>query len=142
MAAPTLLQDMMRRPGMYFSPVEFDSVIAFLQGFNLACHGGALLGFREWLVVRLGNGNNLCWSALVLELAFPEAENPREQLLQTDGQKQAVRVLFSLLNEFMETISKPVGHREIFLRYQTWLMRQDWYVPSSPDYLADPTSPG
>src|SRR5436190_48179 len=101
MSLPTVLDHMRKQPGMYFPRVEFDLVAAFINGFNAAIHGGLLLGFRQWLIVRLGHGNNLPWDALVLRLTFPEAESLGGQLLQGDNQKRAVESLFDLLDAFL-----------------------------------------
>jgi hypothetical protein len=138
MPLPYALQQMIRRPEMYFTPLGFDVGVAFLQGFDLACNGGVLLGFREWLIVRLGSGNNLAWSELVLRCTFPDAENPSQRLLQPGGQQHAVALLFGLLEEFYQERDTPQGLRRIYLRYQRWLQDQEWYGSSSPDYLADP----
>jgi hypothetical protein len=141
MALPHALQQMTKRPGMYLCPIEFDVAAAFIQGFDLASGGGVLVGFREWLVVKLGYGNNLAWSELVLRLAFPNAESPRQCLLQGGEQKRAVELLFRLLEEFWQEREAPHGLRRIYLRYQEWLQRQDWYGPTSPDYVADTANP-
>lgn len=137
LALPHLLQQVKRCPGMYLSAVDFDMATALLVGFDLANFGGVLIGFREWLIVKLGYGNNLSWRLLILCVVFPDAENPRQQLHQPRAQDRAVEALFSLLEEFWEEKEAPNGLRRIFLRYQEWLQRQDWYEPSSPDYIAD-----
>jgi hypothetical protein len=126
---------------MYLSLVEFDVAAAFIQGFDLASNGGALVGFREWLVVKLGYGNNLAWSESALRLAFPDAEAPRQCLLQSGEQKRAVELLFRLLEEFWQEREAPHGLRRIYLKYQAWLQRQDWYGPKSPDYFAGASNP-
>ncbi len=142
MALPHALQEVIKRPGIYLYPVEFDVAAAFIQGFDVASSGGTLVGFREWLVVRLGYGNNLAWSESALRLAFPDAEFPRQCLLQSGEQKRAVELLFGLLEEFWQEREAPHGLLRIYLRYQAWLQRQDLYGPTSPDYFADPSDPG
>ncbi|HWY87735.1 MAG TPA: hypothetical protein VNX28_13470 [Gemmataceae bacterium] len=140
MSLPSLLENVKKRPGMYFPKVEFDVVAAFITGFNLAGNGGLLLGFRQWLIVKLGYGNNLAWDALVLRLTFPEIESSSTQLLaQSENQKRAVESLFGLIETFLEERDATDGLRKIFLRYEGWLKRQDWYVPSSPQWIADDT---
>jgi hypothetical protein len=103
----------------------------------MASHGGLLAGFREWLIVKLGCGNNLSWCALVLELTFPDAESPRQQLLHNGSQERAVRSLFELLEEFWQERETPDGLRRIYLAYQEWLQHQDWYGPSSPQWVPE-----
>jgi len=136
MAVSYVLEHVMKHPSMYFSPVEFDVAAAFIQGFNLAGSGGLLVGFREWLIVKLGDGNNLTWGALVLRLAFPDAETPRQHLLRSGEQKRAVEFLFGLLQEFWQERESHGGLRRIYVKYQEWLQHQDWYGPSSPDWIA------
>jgi hypothetical protein len=120
---------------MYFYKVEFDVVAAFIKGFDLAMTGGLLVGFREWLVVKLGYANNWPWEGLVLRLTFPETESARSQLPQAENQQRAVESLFGLLEAFLQEREAPDGLRRIFLRYETWLRQQDWYGPSSPQWL-------
>jgi hypothetical protein len=123
------------------SPVEFDVVAAFLQGFHAATCGGLLEGFREWLVVKLDHGSNVAWSQLALNLAFPDAASPRHCLSENGGQQRAVEVLFGLLEEYWQAKESLHGLRGIYVKYQQWLQRQDWYGPSSPDYIASETRP-
>jgi hypothetical protein len=137
MSLPAVLENVKKHPGMYVYKVEFDSVAAFIDGFNLATNGGLLVGFREWLIVKLGYGDNLAWPALALRLAFPEAESPASQLLHADNQKRAVAALFEFLEAFLQEREAPDGLRRLFLGYEAWLRRQDWYRPSSPGWIAD-----
>jgi len=141
MPLPQSLERVRQHPGMYLSPVEFDVVAAFLQGFHVATCSGLLEGFREWLVVKLGHGSNLAWSQLALHLAFPDAPSPRQRLSEHGGQQHAVEVLFRLLEEYWQAKESPQGLRRIFVDYQHWIQRQDWYGPSSPDYVASETGP-
>jgi hypothetical protein len=134
---PYLLQQVMQNPGMFFSPVEFDVASAFIQGVNLSSSGGVLVGFREALITKLGYGNNLIWSELALRLIFPGDECPRLRLVEGGNQKRAVQLLFELLEDFWRERESPQGLRTIYLKYQTWLKHQDWYGPSSPDYVAE-----
>src|SRR5439155_10334091 len=85
MGLPQQIDHFIKRPTMYVPSLDFDAVAGFFQGFDVATYGGLLTGFREWLIVRLGYANNLAWTQLVLRLAFPDAESPRQKLLQDDG---------------------------------------------------------
>jgi hypothetical protein len=137
MGLPPALNNVKMRLGMYFPKIEFNAVAAFVDGFNLATNGGLLVGFREWLVVRLGYGNNLRWEGLVLRLTFPETESPGGQLHRTDNQNRAVQSLFTLLEAFLQERESADSLRRIFLRYEGWLKRQDWYGPTSPQWIAN-----
>ena len=136
MSLPPALENVKKHPGMYFPKVEFDVVAAFINGFNLATHGGLLVGFREWLIVRLDYGNNWTWDGLILRLTFPEAESVHSELLENDNQKRSVESLFALLETFLQERESPNGLRRIFVRYGEWLKRQDWYGPSAPQWIA------
>ncbi|MCB5912351.1 hypothetical protein [Streptomyces pinistramenti] len=41
---------------------------ALVLGVDTGSSGGMLVGLREWLIVRLGHGDNLVWVALVRHL--------------------------------------------------------------------------
>jgi len=85
---------------MYLWGERYDVAVAFIDGFDLACEGGVLIGLREWLVPKVGSGNNIVWGGLVLDLAFPTAESPTAELEKDGGHKRAVEFLFALLREF------------------------------------------
>jgi hypothetical protein len=137
MATPNDLRRALSRPGVHIPAVEFDMIVAFIQGFDLASNGGALAGFREWLIVKLGVGNNLAWSGLVLRSAFPDSDAPRKCLLQENGHKQAIAQLIELLDSFWQLTESPDGLRRIYLRYEAWLKTQEWYGPSSPQWIEE-----
>jgi hypothetical protein len=124
---------------MYLQEPTYASVSALILGYDLANEGGVLIGFREWLIARLGLGNNLTWSVLVLHAAFPNATNPQETVRSSrDADKQAIETLFELVAEFDHTRSAPDGLRKIFLDYEAWLRRQSWYTPKSPHWIDCP----
>ena len=95
-----------------------------------------LVGFREWLITKLGDGNNLSWPALVSHLAFLGAESLR-QPLQIRGHGPGVDLLFRLLEEFWQKREAPDGLCQIYLKYHEWLRTQEWYGPSFPGFIAD-----
>ena len=45
MALPEAVTHFIKRPGMYVPSVEFNNVVSFLQGYNLAMNGALLGGF-------------------------------------------------------------------------------------------------
>ncbi len=139
MALPFVLQQVIKRPGMYLPVVEFDVAAGLIQGFDLASSGGLLVGFREWLVLKLGYGNNLAWPGLVFRLAFPDSASCQHPI-PGEQQKCAVDSLFGLLEEFWQERESDHGLRRIYLRYQEWLKCQDWYEPGSPDWIEEEAS--
>lgn len=127
---------------MYVQDPTYAAVSALILGYDLANEGSALLGFREWLITRLGTGNNLAWPALVLHAAFADAVNPQEAVRAIPGaEKLAIDTLFGLVAEFDCLRSGPDGLRRIFLDYETWLRRQSWYTPNSPHWVECPAFP-
>jgi hypothetical protein len=135
MGLPPLLEEVRKRPAMFLSKVDFDVLAGFLEGYHLAGNGGLLVGFREWLIVKLGYGNNLTWPGLVLRLLFPGAESPGKCHLESNDQQRAVEFLFELLEEYWRERQAYDGMRRIFLQYEEWLKQQDWYGPESPQYI-------
>lgn len=115
-----LFQNVRERTGMYFVEQTYASVSAFVLGFDAACEGGVLTGFREWLVMRVGTGSNLSWPALVLHAAFPDERNPQGAVKGAPAQRKAIDTLFDLIAEFDETRTKHDGLQEIFVAYQVW----------------------
>ena len=106
------------RPGMYVSEETYPVISAFVQGYDQACEGGVLVGFREWIITSLGYGDNLHWAALVLHVAFPASSPPRDELLQGPQQhRHAIDTLFRLIAEFEEVRSKHGGLNSVFLAY-------------------------
>jgi hypothetical protein len=129
-----LFENVGKRPGMYLHDPKFDAAVGFVDGFNAACDGTALLGLHEWLVAKLGFGNNLAWSALVRELLM---EQERAHSTE-DLEARLVRGLFAILVEFLKERRSPNGLRTIFLRYDAWLRSQEWYTPGSPSWISMP----
>src|SRR5690349_12307950 len=48
-----------KRPGMYGLDGSFGQFTAYLNGMDAGTDGRALAGFREWLVMRFDDGDNL-----------------------------------------------------------------------------------
>jgi hypothetical protein len=128
---------------MYLSNVSYETVVAFVEGYDLALHGGFLVGFREWLIVKFDDGNNLSWSALVLSLMglVGERSPAPAEVKSAEGQSAAIAFLFDTLDRFRDEREAPSGLRRIYRNYENWLTRQDWYSPMSPDWIPDPKQP-
>jgi hypothetical protein len=110
---------------------SFDSVVAFVNGYDCASNGTFLLGFREWLIVRLSAGNNLSWIALVRRLT----DRPRESANEVDEGTRALFCFFDALELFFRERDSPNGYRKIFASYESWLKNQSWYDSSSPIWI-------
>ena len=123
-----------RRPGMYVGSESFDSVSAWVDGFDMGRSGGVLVGFKEWLTVRADGGNNLAWTALVRLLAGgdPDTWTSLEN-------RKAVDLMFALIEAFARERAKR-GLRAVLHDYQRWLWKQSWYDAKRPDWIAPPRS--
>jgi len=134
MTLPLALQKFRERPLMYISNETFGEVVAFISGFDVASHGGTLGGFREWLIVKFDGGNNLSWSALVLD-CFALQQPGAGKLVTASDNLAAIAYLFETLDQFMNEQRTPEGVRRVYVRYQQWLRRQSWYGPKSVDWI-------
>jgi hypothetical protein len=112
---------------MYVVPATIETVLAYARGVDTGT--GCLTGFREWLVVRFDDGNNLAWEVLVKMVLEKESiEEPK-----------AVARLGSLLAEFQDfTTDGRSSHTDltrVYLRYHAWLLNRSWYRPGFPGYM-------
>ena len=73
--------------GMYVSPGSLENVFAYLTGLDTAT--GCLTGFREWLLPRFEDGNNLTWPGVAQMLlasesvAVPERGQSTSKIIRT-----------------------------------------------------------
>lgn len=132
----SLFENIRMRTGMYLQEETYAAAAAFVLGYDMAAQGGVLIGFREWLIARLGAGNSFTWTALVLHLAFPGQSDPQAALQSTAAaQRHAIDTLFRLIAEFDDDRSAPDGLRRIYFEYEQWLQKQEWYGPGSPGWV-------
>lgn len=137
MTLPSVLADVRARPGMYLPATTYEAAVAFVLGYDAAINGGLLWAFREWLICKVGDGNNLSWPSLVLELVGKtSSSDSRTQLRALDDHRTAIDALFGIISEFLEDRDRANGVRQIYAAYENWLRSQDWYDPSSPDWIS------
>ncbi|MFI4849313.1 MAG: hypothetical protein ACIAZJ_09470 [Gimesia chilikensis] len=134
MELPYEIEMMLTRPGMCLSEVSYDSAVAYLMGANMNCHGGILHGFQEWLMIKIDISTNLMWSELVLHFALPNSASPRDELGQLSDHKPLIAFLHQMLKEFWDERNEK-GLRIIYLNYEKWLRKRDWYDPTSPKWF-------
>jgi hypothetical protein len=120
---------------MYLPVVTYDAAASYVMGFDAALNGGLLLGFREWLIPQLDMGNNLGWPALVFEFVSRQGDIAKEKSSGVDQGHVVVEALFTIIENFVQAHSQRGGTRRIFVAYDQWLRRQEWYGPSSADWL-------
>ena len=120
-----LFEGVRTRTSMYLLDETYAEAAALVLGYDLACEGGVLVGFREWLVVRLDFGSNLHWGALVLHAAFPSTRDPQQAVAANPkAQRHAIDTLFGLLTEYDQIRTRQDGLKDIFLAYDRWLHQQ------------------
>ena len=134
----TVFENVRLRTGMYIPDATYEAVAALVLGYDIASEGGVLVGFREWLIPQVGTGNNQGWPALVLHLAFPEADRRAPVRLSDEMHKQAIDSLFRIIAEFDDLRRMPDGLRKVYLDYERWLRTQSWYDADSPQWLEAP----
>lgn len=121
-----LFEQVRQLTSMYLPDTTYYSAVAFVSGYDAACEGGVLEGFREWLVVRLGKGSNLGWPALVLHLAFPDAVSPQgEQSRSPENEHHAVETLFDLIGDYDKMRLARNGLQKVFAEYECWENRKE-----------------
>lgn len=114
-----------RRPQLYGMDGSFGQFCAYLSGLDAGNEGRLLTGLREWLVTRLGGGNNLSWAGLVIHLARPDGPaSGREAVESAEHDPAVIAKLFELLDEFFELTARPDDVVRIFDGYLTWLKAQ------------------
>jgi hypothetical protein len=137
MTFPPIFADIRKRPEMYLPAATYEAAVSFVAGYNAAFDGGLLIGFREWLITQLNEGNNLAWSELVLDslqqraLGSVTGEKPSTEA----AHRAALEGLFNTLEAFFQERSQYDGARRIFAAYEGWLQKQEWYKPSSPQWI-------
>lgn len=112
---------------MYVVPGTLDCVIAYIDGLDRAT--GCLAGFREWLVTRFVDGDNLYWGGLIRMLLHDG----------TSTDAESIQILGRTFHEFKEFIDSCSSRREaqlkIYLRYHAWLLNRPYYKPGTPWYI-------
>jgi hypothetical protein len=117
-----LFEAIRARPGMYLPEETYAAAASLVLGYDLACEGGLLVGFREWLVVRVDLGPNLTWHALVLHAAFPSARNAQDAVLaSTESQRHGIDTLFALLAEYDDVCAQRDGLVAVMRAFDRWL---------------------
>lgn len=100
---------------------SFTLAATYLDGYDAATDWIFLTGFREWLVLKLGEGNNLACRGLVGALCERDS---------VPDDEQRVDHLLALLDEFLTERSAADGPGEILVRHRRWLETQEWFDPA------------
>ncbi|GAB2923073.1 hypothetical protein GCM10027280_07700 [Micromonospora polyrhachis] len=135
-----LLRNVRKRPGLYFGrgQLSYDRLVTFLQGLDIGAQGLVLDGFREFLVLKLDDGDNLTWWGLVERLVLDG--NVGRPLNAADDQTASAG-LFDLLDEFLAEMSSPGSRRRLHHEYWIWRQSRSWYDLDLARFHSSPPPP-
>jgi hypothetical protein len=103
-----LFSDLHRRPSSYGLDGSYPQYIAFITGCDAGNDWGLLVGFPEWLAMKVDSEANLTWSTLVLIAAGLSPTTMSDFSAGEQSNSEATEALFALLDEFL---SERVGAR-------------------------------
>ncbi len=66
-----------------------------------------------------------------------QCSTPVKELKSQDDHNAAIEFLFATLDQFLDERDEWGGMRRVYVAYERWLRRQDWYGPSSPAWIPD-----
>jgi hypothetical protein len=122
------IRSFMKRPTMFVHTLTYETATSFLLGYQTATDGGALVGFREWLVLKTGRWTSLAWPGLALYAAFPDCSDPFTEIKKLDANQHAIELLFTMLNEFLDERDKHDALSHIYAKYVQWTSLQETQV--------------
>jgi excisionase family DNA binding protein len=121
---------------MYFvEPVSYDTITTYIFGMDQGASGALLTGFHEFLLLRLGEQDNLAWPGLVLRLAHG---GDRPTPLSKEDEVIAIDYLFDLLDEFLAEIRDAHELRRLFHEYFFWAQTQPGYNADLIRFMSSP----
>ncbi|MFF3018216.1 hypothetical protein [Streptomyces sp. NPDC057939] len=113
-----LFADVMRRPGSYGLSGSFRETVAFINGCDAGNSWGLLIGFREWLALKVDAEANLAWPFLVLKIAKVTARSSGAEMeLSGVDDVKALQVLFEELDSFLSARNGAHGATLIIAKY-------------------------
>src|SRR5689334_17305840 len=104
MGLPMAIAMVRRQVDMFLKPATFETVVAFITGYDAAQSFAFLAGFREWLTVRIDRRMNLGWPAIASAIIGERASS-----------KEHMEGMFSLLEEFVNACEERQGRRKIYI---------------------------
>ncbi len=110
---------------MLVGNASYDCVVSFLSGYDHALNGSLLVGFHEWLTMKLGYGHNLGWSALLVDTVLGDA--PIKAISRTEDEDALLlERLRQVLTEYLR-LREEIGLRNVLFDHGTWLREQEWF---------------
>ena len=120
----TFVDSLTTRPEMFVGLADYDFVTTFICGYNYACDGAFLAGFKEWLAMRYGHVSNVAWYAVI---RFETIGDTDKQGASDDTNDQVLlNALRELLTEFMRH-REAIGLRNVLYDHGVWLRQFEWF---------------
>ena len=125
-----LCQHIKRRPSMWLWPVKYYSAANLVIGYDVAMDELLLEGFREWIILKLGERCNWHWIRHIPLLVFPETpflfEEWSEVKASPEQEKMAICRLFDELEEFyLVKKDRDKGLHWIYAQYDELCRKED-----------------
>jgi len=101
---------------MYVLDDRYVTVVAFIEGFNLAHDGALLKGFQEWVCERiLGGQSGRHWAPIVAAAKYPPIVEEGLSISQIpqDLESCIIDTLLDLLEEFSEQSRNSVSSEDV-----------------------------
>jgi len=117
MALPPALSSFREHPEAHLPDPSLTAAIAYVLGYDAGVLGSLLVGFREWLVVRLDAPSELEWPALVECSIRRTTGKPSSEI----GPLHAIESFLTELDTFLEQRGRRQGLREVWLEYDAHL---------------------
>ena len=105
------------KPGLFVPEKSYECVCAFIDGYNMAMHGGCLAAFGHWLLIGRHSFSNAPWWMLIRMELFPNSK--LECPLTDDESKLALDHLVLRLREYSDAIQQ-IGLEGIFREFSDW----------------------
>lgn len=116
------IQKLRKWPGAFGIGDLVESSVAYLLGYDAATDGAFLAGFREWLVLRLDDGANLGWPALLARLCAAPEHVALVLAHQPVPDEQAVRsAMFDLVEQFLRSRGEQGGLEATRADHERWI---------------------
>jgi hypothetical protein len=109
------LRKVQHNPGGWLVGPTLASHIAFALGMDEGAGGNLLVGFREYLIARIGTNTTLWWPALVLWLTEPTGPKGRGVGdLPGDLNDRAIATWYRHLDECLSIRANPDGLAQVY----------------------------
>lgn len=95
---------------------SYDTLTAYIAGYDAGTGGTALAGFLEWLAMKTGQPAAR-WPELIELIAFDGLAPPKPYT--ADEERIAVSAMFHWLDTFLHETGEA-GQRDVFRRFETW----------------------